>query len=563
MTAPTRPDPQTFDVIVVGAGFAGLAALCKLRDELGHSVRLLEAASGPGGVWYWNRYPGARCDVESLQYSYAFSDELAQDWSWSERFATQPEILSYVSHVVERFDLAKDIAFDTRVRSATFDEAKSLWQLETDQGERFTARICILATGPLSSANIPPFPGKADFTGELYHTGAWPHHPVSFKSKKVAIIGTGSSGVQSAPVIAQEAEHLYVMQRTAGHSVPAANRPLHPGEQDAIKARYKDLRNEWSATPAATAWRSLPTDEVVVAGDKSALEVSDEERRATFEAAWRYGGTVFHRCFADLLTSEAASTLANDFLREKIATIVKDPVDANLLTPRQYYGTKRLILDSGYYEMFNRPNVSLVDVRSSPIEALTPTGLRTRDASYELDMIVFATGYDALTGSLTRMDVRGRGGLLLRDVWANGPMSYLGLMVAGFPNLFIIAGPGSPSVLANVITANEHQVGWVADCIQYLDQHRIATIEADSEAQAAWVQHVNEVAAASIYTKGDSWYLGANIAGKPKVFMPYIRLSPLRCPLCRGGRQGLRRLRPRPPERRRCNLARHNKTAYP
>ena len=521
-TAPIRPGAETFDVIVVGAGFAGLAALRKLRDELGYSVRVLEAAGGPGGVWYWNRYPGARCDVESLQYSYAFSDELAQDWAWSERFATQPEILSYVNHVVERFDLAKDIAFDTRVRAAAFDDASALWKLETDQGERFTARYCILATGPLSSTNIPPFPGKQDFKGEVYHTGAWPHHQVSFKGKKVAIIGTGSSGVQAAPVIAREAEHLYVMQRTAGHSVPAANRPLHPGEQDAIKARYKELRAQWNATPACTAWRSLPTDEVVVAGDTSALEVSDDERRATFEAAWRYGGTVFHRAFNDLLTSEAASTLANDFIREKIASIVKDPVDADLLTPRQYYGTKRLILDSGYYEMFNRPNVTLVDVRASPIEALTAAGLRTRDASYDLDMIVFATGYDALTGSLTRMEVRGRDGVLLRDVWEHGPVSYLGLMVAGFPNLFIIAGPGSPSVLANVIAANEHQVDWVADCIRSLDERDIATIEADQAAQAAWVRHVNEVGAASIYTKGDSWYLGANIAGKPRVFMPYI-----------------------------------------
>jgi cyclohexanone monooxygenase len=522
MTSPPRPDAQAFDVIVVGAGFAGLAALRKMRDDLGYSVRLLEAAGGPGGVWYWNRYPGARCDVESLQYSYAFSDELAQAWTWSERFATQSEILSYVNHVVERFDLAKDIAFDTRVRAAVFDEARSLWNLETDQGERLTARHCILATGPLSSTNIPPFPGKADFKGEVYHTGAWPHHPVSFKGKRVAVIGTGSSGVQAAPVIAEDAEHLYVMQRTAGHSVPAANRPLHPGEQDAIKARYKDLRAQWNATPGATAWRSLPTDEVVVAGDKSALEVSDAERRATFEAAWRYGGTVFHRAFNDLLTSEAASNLANDFIREKIASIVEDPADAALLTPRQYYGTKRLILDSGYYEMFNKPNVTLVDVRSSPIEALTPTGLRTRDASYDVDMIVFATGYDALTGSLTRMDVRGRGGVLLRDVWEHGPVSYLGLMVAGFPNLFIIAGPGSPNVLSNVIAANEHQVAWIAEAVSYLDRHRVASIEAAPEAQAAWVQHVNEVGAASIYTKGDSWYLGANIEGKPHVFMPYI-----------------------------------------
>jgi cyclohexanone monooxygenase len=313
------------------------------------------------------------------------------------------------------------------------------------------------------------------------------------------------------------------MQRTAGHSVPAVNRRLHPGEQEAIKASYKDLRAAWNATPGATAWRSLPTAEQVVTGDKSALEVSEEERRATFQAAWDYGGTCFHRAFNDLLTSEAASAAANDFIRTKIASIVKDPVAADLLTPRQYYGTKRLILDSGYYEMFNRPNVTLVDIKSAPIDTLTRTGLRLRDGrSFDVDMIVFATGYDALTGSLTRMDLRGRGGVLLRDVWDHGPVSYLGLGVAGFPNLFIIAGPGSPSVLANVIAANEHQVGWIADCISYLDRHGVATIEAQPQAQAAWVEHVNEVGAASIYTKGDSWYVGANIEGKPHVFMPYI-----------------------------------------
>ena len=523
MTAPDRkPKREAFDVIVVGAGFAGLAALRKVRDDLGHSVRLIEAAAGAGGVWYWNRYPGARCDVESLQYSYGFSDALSQEWRWTERYATQPEILSYVNHVVERFDLASDIRFGTRVTSAAFDETNARWVLETDRGDRYLARHVIMATGPLSTPHIPPFPGQDEFRGETYHTGVWPHDPVEFTGKRVAIIGTGSSGVQVAPIIAQDAAHLYVMQRTAGHSVPAKNRPLRPGEQDAVKARYRELRAAWNSTPGATAWRSLPTDEVVVIGDKSALEVGDEERRETFERAWSYGGYAFHRAFNDLLIREAASQLANDFIREKIASIVKDPVTADLVTPRQYYGTKRVILDSGYYEMFNRPNVTLVDVRRDPIERLTRTGIDTRNARYDVDVIVFATGYDAMTGSLTRMDIRGRGGVLLRDVWRKGPVSYLGLMVAGFPNLFIVAGPQSPSVLANVIAANEHQVGWICDCVKYLDTSGIETIEATPEAQAAWVQHVNEVAAATIYTKGDSWYVGANIAGKPRAFLPYI-----------------------------------------
>jgi cation diffusion facilitator CzcD-associated flavoprotein CzcO len=513
---------EDFDVIIVGAGFGGLAALHKFRDELGYSVRVLEAAGGAGGVWWWNRYPGARCDVESLQYCYAFDDALLQAWNWSERYATQPEILRYVDHVVERFDMAKDIRFNTRVTSAVYDETAPRWTLATDKGERLEARYVIMASGPLSTPNIPPFPGREDFKGEVYHTGQWPHHPVDFKGKRVALIGTGSSGVQAAPVIAEDAAQLYVMQRTPGHSIPARNRPLNPGEAEGVKARYTELRKEWNATPGATAWRSLPSDEVIVTGDKSALSVSDEERNATFERAWTYGGYALHRAFNDLLMDTRASTLANEFLHKKIGEMVKDPKTAELVKPRQYYGTKRIILDSGYYEMFNRPNVALIDVRSDPIERLTATGIKTKGASYDVDMIVFATGYDALTGSLTRMDIRGRGGVALSEVWAHGPVSYLGMMVAGFPNLFIVSGPQSPSVLANVIVANEQQVNWIGDCIRDLDEKGVVTIEATPEAQAAWVEHVNEVGAASIYTKGDSWYVGANIAGKPKVFMPYI-----------------------------------------
>jgi cation diffusion facilitator CzcD-associated flavoprotein CzcO len=521
--ADRKPEQGAFEVIVVGAGFAGLAALRKVRDELGLSVRGIEAAGGAGGVWYWNRYPGARCDVESLQYSYAFSEELAQDWNWTERFATQPEILSYVSHVVDRFDLAKDINFDTRVVSTVFDEATARWTLKTDRGDEYTAHHVIMATGPLSSTNIPDFPGRDSFKGEVYHTGQWPHTPVSFEGKKVAVIGTGSSGVQAAPVIARTAAHLYVMQRTPGHSVPAANRMLNPGEQEAVKARYGEFRKMWNATVGATMWRSLPTDEVVVTGDKGALEVSEEERRATFDRAWKYGGTGFIRSFNDILVKEEASLLANDYIASKIREIVKDPKVAELVTPKQYFGTKRLILDSGYYEMFNQPNVTLVDVKSDPIERLTESGIITRSgATYDVDLIVFATGYDAMTGSLTRMGIKGRDGAALSDVWAGGPQSYLGLMVAGFPNLYIVAGPQSPSVLANVIAANEHQVGWIAERIKDLNARGVATIEPTPEAQAAWVQHVNEVGAASIYTKGDSWYVGANIEGKAKAFLPYI-----------------------------------------
>jgi cyclohexanone monooxygenase len=513
---------ESVDVVVVGAGFGGLAALRKFRDELGLSVRLLEAASGPGGVWFWNRYPGARCDVESLQYTFGFSEELAQEWCWTERFAAQPEILSYLNHVVERFDLAKDIHFNTRLTSAAFDEHNYRWSLEAEPAGHYDTRYLIMATGPLSSPYTPEFPGADDFEGEIYHTGLWPDHPVEFKDKRVAIIGTGSSGVQAATAISDRVAHLYVMQRTAHHCVPAGNRPLHPGEQDAVKIRYGELRAAWRATPGATAWRSLPTDEVVVTYDKSALEVSEGERRQTFERAWTYGGTAIHRAYTDLLTSEQASLLANDFIGEKIASIVKDPVTADLLTPRQYYGTKRLILESGYYEMFNQPNVTLVDVRSDPIERLTPTGVKTQSASYDVDMVIFATGYDALTGTLTRIDIRGREGAVLRDVWRTGPASYLGIMVAGFPNLFIVAGPQSPSVLANVIAANEYQVDWISGAIRHLEGHGIEAMEPSPEAQIGWAAHVAELGRKSIYTKGGSWYWGSNIDDKPKVFLPYI-----------------------------------------
>ena len=522
MATATNPSTQAFDVIVVGAGFAGLAALRRYRDDLGLSVQVFEAAAGAGGVWWWNRYPGARCDVESLQYCYAFSDALLQEWSWSERYATQPEILRYVDRVVEKFDLAEDIRFNTRVTKATFDETRAQWMVETDKGERCTARFLVMATGPLSTPHIPSFPGRETFEGEVYHTGMWPHHPVDFKGKRVAVIGTGSSGVQVTPIVAEQASHLYVLQRTAGHSIPARNRPLLPGEQEGVKARYGELRKTWNATPGATAWRSLPSDELVVTGDKSALAVDDEERRATFERAWAYGGYALHRAFNDLLVDERASRLVNAFIHEKIAETVQDPKTAELLKPRILYGIKRIILDTGYYETFNRPNVTLADVKSDPIERITPTGIKTRDASYDVDVIIFATGYDALTGSLIRMDIHGRGGVTLAETWKDGPASYLGIMVAGFPNLFIVGGPQSPSALANVIVANEQQVDWIGECIRYLDAHRVKTMEATPEAQVDWGRQVNEIGAASIYTKGDSWYVGANIPGKPKVFMLYI-----------------------------------------
>ena len=515
-------DNAALDVLIVGAGFAGLAALHRFRDELGRSVRLIEAADGPGGVWYWNAYPGARCDVESLQYALSFSDELSQEWNWTERFALQGEIQSYVDHVVERFGMAKDMHFGTRVTSAHWDEESARWQVSTDHGDRYQVRYLIMATGPLSTPYVPSWPGQDEFQGEIHHTGRWPHRPIDFAGKRVAVIGTGSSGVQAATEIGKQAAHLYVMQRTAHHIVPAANRPMHEGEQEAVKALYPHLRLSWLMTPAGMSWRTLPSDEFVVSGEESALEVTDEERDAAFERAWNYGGTAFHRAFNDLLTDERASALANQFLERKIASIVDDPQTAALLTPRQYYGSKRLILDSGYYAMFNRPEVELVDVKADPIEAFTAKGVRTANAEYEVDVIVCATGYDALTGSLDRIDIRGRNGAVLKQEWDGGPRSYLGVMVKGFPNLFIVSGPQSPSALANVLVANEYQVLWIAQLIHYLDGNAIRAIDVQAEAQESWVQRVNQLGEASIYTKGSNWYWGANVEGKSPTFLCYI-----------------------------------------
>jgi len=525
-TGDRPPEQAVLDVLIVGAGFGGLAALHCFRDKLGLATRLVEAADGAGGVWYWNGYPGARCDVESLQYAFAFSPELTQEWNWTERFAAQGEILAYVNHVVERFDMAKDMRLETRVASAIYDEARAVWAVETDRGDRYEARYVIMATGPLSTPYIPAWPGQDAFGGAIYHTGLWPHHPVDFAGKRVAVIGTGSSGVQSATEIGKHAAQLFVFQRTAHHVVPAANRPMHPGEQEQVKARYPELRAQWIDSPAGMSWRSLPDDNPVVPGDKSALEVSDEEREAIFERAWAYGGTTMHRSFNDLLVDERASQLANQFIARKIASLVRDPETAALLAPDQLYGTKRLILETGYYDLFNQPNVSLVDMKADPIERITPAGIVTRaGASYDVDIIVFATGYDALTGSLNRIDIRGRGGVTLGDVWREGPRSYLGVMVGGFPNLFLIAGPQSPSTLANVLVANEQQVDWIGDTVRYLDSRGVTAIEPEPDAQAAWVEEVNARGQASIYTKGANWYWGANIEGKSPAFLCFINFA--------------------------------------
>jgi len=501
------------DAVIVGAGFAGLYTLHRLRG-LGLSARVFEAGSGVGGTWYWNRYPGARCDVESMDYSYSFSDELQQEWQWTERYASQPEILRYINHVADRFDLRRDVQLDTRVTAAVFDDATNRWAIETDRGDRVSARFCIMATGCLSDAQVPDIRGRETFAGRWYHTGRWPHEGVDFTGQRVGVIGTGSSAIQSIPIIARQAAHLFVFQRTPNYSVPARNAPLDPDYERRVKASYAEFRRQA---------RESRVGFVVERSEESALAVAPDEREREYEKRWSRGGLGFSAAYADLLTSQDANDTAARFFRDKIRGIVRDPSVADALCPLDYpLGTKRLCVDTEYYATFNRDNVTLVDLRKTPIEAITPHGVRTRDAGYEVDSLVFATGFDAMTGALLNIDIRGRAGRTLKATWAAGPRTYLGIAIAGFPNLFTITGPGSPSVLSNMIVSIEQHVDWIADCIAYLSQHGRDGIEATAEAEEAWVAHVNEVGHATLYPLAKSWYMGANVPGKPRIFMPYI-----------------------------------------
>jgi cyclohexanone monooxygenase len=506
---------SSFDAVVVGGGLAGLYALHRLRG-LGFKVRVFEAGSGVGGTWFWNRYPGARCDVESMEYSYSFSNDLQQEWKWPERYGTQPEILRYINHVAERFDLLRDVQLNTRIVSAVFDEAANRWTLTTDKGETVSAPFCTMAAGNLSTPRVPDFKGLERFEGNWYHTGLWPKAGVNFTGQRVGVIGTGSSGVQMIPNIARQARHLHVFQRTANFSLPARNAPLDPEKERAHKANYPELRRAAYDTPFGMAGYPPPT--------KSALEATSEERERIYEAKWEEGGSIsFLYSFNDLLVNKKANDTASEFVRNKIRGIVKDPVTAELLAPNDHpIGTKRLCLDTNYYETFNRDNVTLVDARRAPIEEITPKGLRTRDAAYEFDSLVFATGFDAMTGALREIDVRGVRGEKLADKWAAGPRTYLGLMVAGFPNMFVITGPGSPGVKSQMILAIEQHTDWIVACLENLRAQGFARIEATEESETQWVEHVNEVADSTLYPLANSWYVGANIPGKPRVFMPYV-----------------------------------------
>ncbi len=502
------------DAVVVGAGFAGMYMLHRLREVLGLSARVFEAGDNVGGTWYWNRYPGARCDSESYLYCFSFDKDLAQEWTWSGKYPEQPEILRYLNHVADRFDLRPDIQFETRVTAAHFREDLNRWEIETDQGDRVLARYFITGVGCISAGQMPDIKGLQSFEGDWYHTGSWPHEGVDFAGKRVGVIGTGSSGVQSIPVIAAQAGHLTVFQRTPQYTIPARHGTVTPEFLEEVKGRYDEIFEKSRNSRGGT-----PYDE----SDRSALDVDDEERRELYEAAWEQGGFRFVlTTFSDIAVDRRANDTAAEFIRSKIRETVDDPETAEKLVPRDHpFGSKRALIDTNYFETYNRDNVDLVDIRHSPIEAITANGIRTRDGEYELDIIVFATGYDGMTGSFNRIDIRGRGGVALKEKWAEGPRAYLGLSPAAFPNMFMITGPGSPSVLSNMPPTIEQHVEWISDFLAYMAEHDVEIAEAEADAETEWVDHVNDVASKTLYMLADSWYLGANVPGKPRVFMPY------------------------------------------
>ncbi len=506
---------RQLDMLVVGAGFAGLRTLHTFRER-GLDVAVVEANDGLGGVWYVNRYPGARCDVESSDYSLSFSPELEQEWRWSERYATQPEILRYVDHVAERFDLRRDVHLSTRMTRAEYDEVAHRWTVTTegDSAATWSARYLVMATGQLSVTKQPQLEGQEDFRGRILHTGAWPHEEVDLSGQRVGVIGTGSSGTQLIPVLARQVDHLTVFQRTPNFSIPANNAPLSDERDAEVKATYSERRERARRSPSGLGFAP---------NKQSAVSVPEDERRALYEEQWRTAGFGFLLAFYDLMLDERANDTAADFIRAKIAEKVDDPATAERLMPRGYpFGAKRPPVDSGYFETFNRDDVDLVDMRETPLERITEQGIRTTAGEIELDTIVFATGFDAMTGALLKPEIVGRGGRTLREHWNAGPRTYLGVGVSGFPNLFVIAGPGSPSLLSNVLLSIEAHVDWIAGLVDHAVEQGADEIEASEQAEAQWVDHVNERAAATLYPRAASYYMGAEVPGKPRVFMPSV-----------------------------------------
>ena len=507
---------ESYDVVVVGAGFAGIYMLHRLREQ-GLSARVFEAGSGVGGTWFWNRYPGARCDIPSVEYSYQFSEALQQEWEWSEKYSPQAEILAYANHVVERFELADGIQLNTRVESAVYDENADGYDVTLQDGSVVSAKFVVMATGCLSVPNFPEIDGLESFSGVMHHTGMWPHEGVDFKDKRVAVIGTGSSAIQSIPLIASEASNVTVFQRTPNYSIPAWNEKLDPDYVKEIKSRYTEYRAEnWQ--------RGFGAD--FNDQDIAVTEVSEEARLAEYEDRWAKGGLAFLAAFNDLVFDRDSNQTAKDFFRQKIVEQLDDKNLADKLVPDFPIGCKRLCVDTDYYKTYNQDHVKLVDLAETPIQTITENSVRTSAGEFEVDVIVLATGFDAMTGAMTNVDIQGTHGHTLKDKWAEGPKAYLGLATAGFPNLFMVTGPGSPSVLSNMLPSIEHHVEWISECIEHLNKHQIRRIEASQDAEETWVQHVNEVGDTSVYPSCNSWYLGANVEGKARVFMPYLGVPP-------------------------------------
>jgi len=513
VVVPTEVDEATsdmkeLDLLIVGAGFGGIYAVHRAR-QMGLKVRAYEKGTGVGGTWYYNRYPGARCDVDSVDYSYAFSDELQQEWNWSEKFSPQAEILEYTEHVVDRFGLGSDIQLNTAITKLDYDEERNRWDVETNHGETISARWVLLAAGLLTVPKPPPFPGLESFGGEWFQTSRWPKEPVDFKGKRVAVVGTGSSAIQAIPVIAEEAAQLTVFQRTPNFSIPARNRPLGETEMAEFKATYPERRRQ--------AWGSgggLPSANSFA----SALDLSEEEFEAEMERRWEIGGLTFLYTFRDFRTNLESNERIAEFIRAKIAEEVDDPAVAEMLTPRGYpFGAKRPCFDTDYWATFNRDNVDLVDVNATPIEAITETGLRTSEREFEFDIIVFAIGFDAYTGAILDIDIHGRDGRSLAEHWSEGARIYLGASVSGFPNLFVIAGPGRP-VNAGLMH-HEHSVDWLMGLMEHARRNDVAEVEATAEAEEEWSRRIEKAAMGTVYPKVKSWYWGTNIEGKPHKFL--------------------------------------------
>jgi cyclohexanone monooxygenase len=513
--ADDRSSSTPFDAVVVGAGFAGIYALYRLR-KAGLKAVGFEAGEGVGGTWYWNRYPGAACDFESVEYSYSFDEDLQQEWKWTTRMARQPEILAYLNHVTDRYDLRRDLHFSTRVQSAHFDDATALWTVSTDRGHRVQARHVVMATGCLSTPKPIEYPGAEAFKGQILRTAFWPNEPVDFTGKRVGVVGTGSSAIQAIPIIAEQAAQLTVFQRTPNFSIPAGNGPLSDEEAQVQKAGYPDLRaREWDSDVGICAKLAPET--------RKALEVTAEEREAEYERRWAAGGLYFYCSFVDLLVDKDANKTLTEFAQRKIRAKIKDPAVAELLVPKDYpFGAKRICADTGYYETYNRDNVKLVDVKREPIRELVPEGLKVGDKVHELDIVIFATGFDAMTGTLLNIDIRGRDGKRFKDHWQDGPRSLYGIMPSGFPNLYITTGPGSPSVLYNMVLGNEYHVNWIMDCIEHLARTGNRTIEAKPEPESAWRDTVNAIGKMTLFGEASSWYMGDNVPGKPRVILPYL-----------------------------------------